>query len=409
MNVSCFKCKGRGYCGREFCAVYAKAQSIFKAKPLLEKEEFFGSAPAPFVGHHGYPDLNVGILSPGEVRDDAWEFDAPKYWAEKDYKIPRIIDLRSSLVNSRFKANIKHTSKYLEIAQLVGMSAKPVDIEFKLKKKPNFRLNFEAHAAPMGPNATIDKVQITENPKIPGKIDKVVSDTDLKANDAVVYLYKHGFDENRLSELLSVGTLGVKADRKLVPTRWSITATDNAIAKNLLETIRYNPQYDYAAYFGSYLGNYYLHLFFPEVWSYELFETYVGKSVWHDSSSIDFMTDYEAFEGRKDYAEDCAGGYYAARLGVTEKLVEIKKQASVLTLRFITGEYAVPLGVWVVRQASRKSLSQKPIMFGSKELMLNYARLIVKKKFGVDLDVILGQSKLLREMNNQRKLASFLS
>lgn len=409
MNISCMKCKGRGYCGREFCAVYAKAQGMFKAKPLLEKEEFFGSAPAPFVGHHGYPDINVGILSPAEIREDAWEFDAPKYWAEHDYKIPRIIDLRSSLVNSRFKANIKQASKYLEIAQLVGMSAKPVDVEFKLKKKPVFRMNFEAHAAPMGPNALIEKASITENPKIPQKVDKVVSDTDLKANDAVVYLYQHGFDENRLSELLSVGTLGVKTDRKLVPTRWSITATDDVLAKHLLEQIRFNDKYEYAAFFGGYLGNYYLHLFFPEVWSYELFETYVGKSVWHDSTNIDFMTDYEAFEGRKDYADNCAGGYYAARLGVAEHLNKIKKQASVLSLRFITGEYAVPLGVWVCRQASRKSLSQKPIYFASKELMLNYARLIVKKKFGVDVDFILRESKLLREMNNQRKLYSFFS
>ena len=47
---------------------------------------------------------------------------------------------------------------------------------------------------------------------------------------------------------------------------------------------------------------------------------------------------------------------------------------NVLVLRFITGDYAVPLGVWVTREATRKAMNGKPIIFSDKELMLKYFR-----------------------------------
>ena len=50
--------------------------------------------------------------------------------------------------------------------------------------------------------------------------------------------FKNKFDEYTLSKILSVGVLGLKKDKKLVPTRWSITATDDILAKNLLRKIR---------------------------------------------------------------------------------------------------------------------------------------------------------------------------
>jgi len=411
MNIQCLKCKGADLsCGRSFCPIMAKSQAMFRIREKVVKEDFFGASPAPFVGRFGYPFVNVGILSPVDTTENAWEYDAPRHWAEHSYEIPKIIDFRSALVNSRFKSYVKQKStKLTEISQEVGMASKPVEVEINLKQKPKFRLNTDSYVAPMGPNASIENAKITSNPKISHKVEKVVSDTDLKANNAMVYLYKHGFDENFLSKILSVGNLGMKYSRKLVPTRWSITAVDDAIAKNMLEDIRKYPGADYTAFFGSYLGNYYLVLLFPDVWSYELFETYMPKASWNPSEKAQFMTDYEPYAGRKAYAENCGGGYYAARLPIIEKLREMKRQASVLCLRFITGEYAVPLGVWVVREATRKAMQSKPISFSSKELMLKYAKALVKKKFGYYLDQMISESVLLKQMKEQSKLTSFLS
>ena len=407
MNIRCLKCKGRGFCGRVFCAITAKLQAAAKIKDKLPKENFFGSSPAPFVGRYGYPYINVGILAPPEEKETRI-YDAPQFWSSQNYNISQIIELRSSLINSRFKSYIKDNSKMLGISQEVGMASKPVDMEISLEKKPIFRVSSDAYAAPTGPNAKLRKVQITSNPKINAKVQKVVDDTGLKPGSALAYLYDSGFDENFLAKLLSVGTLGLKNNRKLVPTRFSITASDDILAKHLLQKVKEHPELDYSAYFGSYLGNYYLILSFPEVWSYELFETYMPKAEWNQTDATHYMTDYEPYDGRKTYAENCAGGYYSVRLAILEHLAKIRRQASVLALRFITGEYAVPLGVWVCRESARKSLSNKPIEFASKELMFKYAKSLIRKKFGYDLEILLKKSIILKNLKNQKKLSAFI-
>ena len=409
MRVSCIFCKGRdpSNCGRSFCPITAKAESMYKVRDSIKVDSFQGSSPAPFIGRHGYPHINVGVLSPIFISESAWEYDAPRYWASKEYSIPQIIDFRSSLINSREKFHAMDSGKIIDIVQEVGMASAPVDLDINLKDKPKFRLSTDAYTAPIGPDAQIKKIEVASNPSIHTKVEKAVSDTDLKSNDALVYLYQNNFDENFLSKLLSVGTLGLKRNRKLVPTRWSITATDDLLAKRLYEDVKQFNETGYLAFFGGYLGNFYLILMFPGIWNYELFEMYMPKASFNVNDKVSYTTDYEGYEGRKGYAEQCAGGYYATRLPILEGLIKMKRQASVLALRFITREYAVPLGVWVVREASRKSLDNKPIEFSSQELMLKYACSLVKKKFGFDVDYILKKSVLLKNIREQSKLSHF--
>lgn len=397
------------YCGKTFCPIYAKAEAMFKVKSLIDKEDFLSSSPAPFVGRFGYPNVSAGILAPPEQSQDAWLYDAPRFWSSQDFGIDEIVGLRSALINSRFKINIRQTNRFLEISQEVGMASKPVDLEVKLDKKPRFRLSFKPDIAPMGPNARLENVSVTSNPKISHKVDKVVDDTHLKASSALVYLYKSGFDENFLSKLLSVGTLGLKFNRRLVPTKFSITAVDDILGKDLINKIKNYNEIDYTLYFGGYLGNYFLIMFFPRPWSYELFETYLPRASWNISDEVRYSTDHEFYDGRKYYAENCGGGYYANRLPILEKLDELKRQGTILSLRFISGEYFVPLGVFVVREATRKALSSKPLNFGSMDLMLKYAKALMKKKFNFDIGVLLQQSKVLKIMKTQLKLTDFLT
>ena len=74
MNVQCIKCKGRGFCGRSSCPHILNSSARFKVKENLVAKDFSGSSPTPFVGRIGYPKLNVGLLSPTSVREDAWEY-----------------------------------------------------------------------------------------------------------------------------------------------------------------------------------------------------------------------------------------------------------------------------------------------------------------------------------------------
>ncbi|MCM2325474.1 MAG: hypothetical protein NDI94_03355 [Candidatus Woesearchaeota archaeon] len=399
------------YCGGsrlEHLRNCPKVYSITKQKQFNEKakQDFFGAAPNVFIGKFGYPDVNVGILSSEDISKDA---DKPKEWATSKYDIPKIVDIRSSLINSRFKANIKNfDEKFLDITKEVSMAEKPVDLEVHLDKRPNYSIRLDRDITPYGPSVKLEKAKITENPKISTQVEKTVSQDDMKATEGLSYLYSKGYDEHFLTKLISVGNLGLRENRKLVPTRWSITAVDDTLGKDLLKEIKGFKEYEYVAHFGGYLGNYYLILFFPEIWSYELFETYVGNTENFDPGVVETSTDHEGYAGRKDYASNTVGGYYAARLGILEHLKEKKRQSSVLALRFITDEYYMALGVWVVREATRASLRNKPISFSSKELMIKYSESIIKKKFGFDASGLINRSVLLNSMKHQSKLNRYI-
>ncbi len=378
---------------------------MYKVQKSISSTEFSGSSPAPFIGRFGYPHVNVGLLAPPELGEHVSDYDDPRGWAAKETKIPEVVGFRSSLVNSRSQLDIKEKSSLLELAQEVALASKPVDLDFELVKVPNFNLQLDGTMAPMGPTAQLKQVELASNPHIPTRVERVFGDTDLKAAQGMIDLFEHGIDENHLSKMLSTATLGVGANRKLVPTRWAITATDDTIAKKIIDDVRdFSLRHEYAAYFDGFMGNYYLVLVFPEIWGYELFESYMPSM--KEDGTVHFATDNEPFEGRKDYAENTAGGYYTARLAVAERLRKLKRQASSLVLRFVTQEYTVPLGVWVTREACRKSMASKPRFFASKEELLSFARSFVKERFNYDVDQILKVSRMLREQR-QPTLRSF--
>ena len=371
------------------------------------KQDFFGNAPAPFIGRYGYPRVNIGLLSP-QFLGEMQQYDSPRLWSQSNFKIGQIASLRYGLVNSRTKHSIKDIlkgGKFLDIVKEVGMAKKAAEVEVGLKKQPKLQLKSEKEITPWGPASELRKARITSNTKVDQRVEKIVSDTDLKAAPGIIKLYKKGFEEQSLTKLISTANLGLKNNRKLVPTRWSITAVDDTVGKNLIKEIKQLPVGDYQLHFGGGWGNYYLIFYFPEVFSYELFETYLEKKVnpWSQKGYF-YSTDYESYTGRKKYAEETAGGYYACRMSILEKMIKNKRQQSSLVLRFISNEYNVPLGVWVCREATRKSLNEKPLSFSTQELMFKYAETLIKNKFGFDINILLNKSKLLKEKQQQKRL-----
>ena len=146
---------------------------------------------------------------------------------------------------------------------------------------------------------------------------------------------------------------------------------------------------------------------FPDVWSYELFESSIPDNLPRPDSDVYTATDYENYYGRKSYADNTVGGYYAARLSLLEELKKLRSQASCLLLRYVTSEYSVPLGVFVVRQAVRKSLVSEKYEFNTKNEMLDFARNLVLTRLRYDINAQLKSSILLSKFNSQTKLNNF--
>ncbi|MEX0920383.1 MAG: hypothetical protein WDZ69_02260 [Candidatus Pacearchaeota archaeon] len=387
----------------------------FKYKNLDRVSELdTNSPPSVFVGSGlKYPNVNVGILSPLEKDKSAWIYDDMKYWAKNNFRIRDVMSLRDSLLNSRFKSNVKSAAsssdknRFLGIAKEIALASKPVDMEIELRHKIGPGTKKDRILSHQGMAAPLKNARVVGNVKVERKLDKVVND-DLKASEGVEYLYKNKFDEYTLSKILSVGVLGLKKDKKLVPTRWSITATDDMIGKNLAEKIRgYRWIENYELFFGEFMGNAYLIMLFPNVWSYELFELYLPGSSWNQSKEIKAATDYEGFSGRKSYASNTSGGYYATRLPILKYLEKEKKQASVIAIRLELPSYWASLGVWVVRESVRKALNNRKLEFNEMSEVIESAKKIGMIKFGFDTGKIVKKSRLLEQMKTQMTLGKW--
>ena len=389
------------------------ADTKFKYKDLGKVSELEStSPPSVFVGSKlKYPLVNVGILSPLERDENAWIYDDAEFWAKNNFGIRDVVSLRESLLNSKFQSKVTDprsgTKKFIEMAQEIALASRPVDLEIELKSKVGPGFKRDRILLPQGMAGSLKKAKIIGNVKIDPRLDKIIND-DIKAVEAVEFLYHNNFSEYNLSKILSVGVLGLKKDRKLVPTRWSITATDDMIGKKLLEKIRnYKWIENHELFFGEFMGNCYLILLFPNIFSYELFELYLPGSSWNPGKEIKAATDMEDFYGRGSYASNTGGGYYAARLPILEYLEKEQRQASVIAIRIELQSYWAALGVWVVRESVKKAFENKKLSFVDMKELLESTRKIGMIKFGYDPNKLFKKSKVLENIKTQTNLGKW--
>ena len=359
------------------------------------------SPPSIFVGSSNYPKVFMGILSPPVKRPDADMLDSPEKWYAAQATIEQILGYRSEMIYSRFETDIKPTqstqSKLIEIMQEVAINKNPTELEVKLQKSPIFKFNLDMHTTPIGNPAPLRQARVTSNVSGGKHVEYVVSDVDYKAVAAISNLYKYGIPVSRLQKMMSAGLLGMKIERKFVPTRWGITAIDDVIGKMLREEIKDCKIIDSIRLFSNeYIGNKYFVLLVPDAYQYELVE------IWNLEGMQSISADYEPYDGRKTYASTTAGAFYAGRLAATEYLRKIKRQASILIVREVSKEYSVPMGIWQMRETVRGAFAKKSENFSTiKEALQSVnGKLASGNKW-------IQRSKLLKILNQQTKVTQF--
>ncbi len=402
----CLKCKGRLWCG-EKCFILEKYKSTGKTVSGIKNNTVSGpSPPSVFVSWTHYPKVSFSPMAPPFFPDKAGELDAPEKWFGLETE--KILSFRESLVGGSKRmesVSAANPSRLLSKAQEMLLSSKPVEVELKLKSMPSPRLSFDSTLSPVGPGAPLKEFSLTSSPGVDKKIDYLVSDTDAKANEAMNELFSSDYSVTTISKLLSAGLLGKKKKRRLTPTRWSITAADSSLADALAEKLKDYGKIDSAKlFFSSYQGNAFYVLFFPFPWAFEQLEAWVPGSVWaQKGKGLQVISDFEFFGGRKAYAADVAGAYYAAKLAVAEYLVKEKLQAACLVVRLIGRDYLLPLGVWVIRETVRDALRKKPMVFPDLSLALDF----LKTHLGENAKTILKKSALLDRAFFQKSLLQF--
>ena len=321
------------------------------------------SPPSVFVGSYNYPKVGVGPMVP-PIHGDTSLLDIPEKWIGKT--LEEIVNFRLNLIRGIQKIPVTETQgRYIENLQDVAMSSKPIDSDIEFHKNTIPVASIDSESAPFGPLGEIKKIKFSGSTS-EKSIEKVYYDKDLKAQDAVLNLYNSGIEISQIQKCFSIGMLGQK--RRLVPTRWSITATDDIISNSLVSEILDFDLIDSSRVFTfNHLGNSFSVILFPHRWLFEM------EEAWYtEQGRIGFGSDIEDARGI-DHPPKIAGAYFAAKLGVAEYLVANQIQAAVLVLREIRPEYAVPVGVWQIREGIREAMKQRPFIADSLDEGIDYA------------------------------------
>jgi len=319
------------------------------------------TAPSIFVGRANYPTVSTGILSPVGEEERAADFATSGDWYRRGLDIDDVLQYRTGLLNSSRSTGV-HVEDvwdgFVGVGREVAIADRPVDVEIGLTERPEMDVSLDALRSPTGPRARAKSAELTENPHVPRPVKKTLSDDDWRADGAMAYLYRRGFDVYEINRILSAGALGQTAQRRLVPTRWSITAVDDTVGKYLRGRIRNEPSVDQVeVWVNEYVGNRYWVVLAPGQWEFELVEMKAPGSIWNPEPAGDVYvaSAHEGYEGRTGYVDETAGAYYASRLGVLEHLEARGRQAKALVLREVGDEYWAPVGVWQVRESVRNA------------------------------------------------------
>ncbi|MFZ0897625.1 MAG: hypothetical protein WAZ77_24235, partial [Candidatus Nitrosopolaris sp.] len=201
--------------------------------------------PSVFVGRYGYPKVKVGPMVP-PLHGDTTTLDKPEMWLGKS--IEEIVNYRLSLVRGVSNIDIHSTSgKYVESLQELAMTSKSVESEATFEKTPiaDMAMALDTDSAPFGPIAPLKTFKTSSSLSVDHRLEDVFYDKDLRAAEGIVNLYQGGVEVSRIHRVLSIGMLGLQKNRRLVPTRWSISATDDVISASLIKQIETFPTIDF--------------------------------------------------------------------------------------------------------------------------------------------------------------------
>ncbi len=401
----CILCRGARYlCGRAYCPIVARMYVDMRVVNIVESNYLFGSSPpSVFIGRLGYPYVYAGPLAP-PATGDTKVYDYPEQW--RLMKLEDLLSLRLSLILGRKIVNIHMVdNKFIELLQHIVLGLRPIDIEMRFSKTPRGYIMSD-YEPPIGPRAPIEYVRVVGSSATHRAVERLYNDFDVRAFEAVIELYRVGVEVSQIQKILSVGALGRKRSRRLVPTRWAITAVDDILSRHLIEDrIKWYGELGEIQVFTRYIHkNLFITILVPGRWSYEWMEAWFPESTWNQNGkTIAIEGDYEIIRPRDEYAS-IGGCYYASRLATAEYLDKIGRQAIAIVLREIYPGFNIPIGVWFVREQLREMYRQKPLKANTIEEALE----IVGRYSTVGTTRWIEKSRLLQLLLKNKRLDTFI-
>ncbi len=400
----CVLCRGaKRLCGRSYCPILVELSVFPRIVSVYSSKEVYGSTPpSVYVGYTRYPRVWIAIGIPPEIGDTRI-YDYPEAWSS--LPIDKVLEYRLSMVMAGTHIDAHDVkSRIVETVQEVAIYLSSSDVEAILRSRPRYRPRLSDFEPPTAIHAKVDDIRVVSTRGSMKAVENAVSDTDAKAVHMIIELYWKGVPVSHIQKLLSVGLLGKKTERRLVPTRWAITAVDYTISKHLVEKIRSFETIDRVELrMLKKPGNLFIALLIPGSWSFEWMEAWFPGSVWNPHGTEPIVEgDFEVHRVKQEV--NIGGCYHAARLAVAEHLYARKRQAIAILWREIYEGFNIPIGVWFVRECVRELMKMRPLVFSNVEEALKEISRV--SRLGVDRWV--SRSGLLKIVTRTRRLTQFI-
>lgn len=371
----------------EFYKELKKFQSEFKPSDEIE-----GFASSAIVGEKNYPNLKINNISNFNKENS---FFNTSNIIKKDYS--KIIKLKARNVlgttNEIGRGDVRGKSRINEEMKNIYKSKKEIEFSSKFENELKFnKVLVNKVSGIMGSKNELISLTSNENISTSKQIEKYTQN-DIKSKEAIINLYEKGVNEHQIINLFALGSFGIEINKKLVPSKWAISAYDQIIEKYLFKKIKeYKLIEDIEVYYMQDKGNYFLVCLFPHEISGETFE------VMKDWSGSDYFN----YENKLDKLEPkISGAYFSNKLAVFEHLEKRKRQASFLSIRIIK-DYEIPLGVVFVRECVRECMKKRVRIMKIDRELERFLYENYKEFFEFYL-----KSKLRNEMKKIRKLNEF--
>jgi len=354
--------------------------------------------PSVFIGSWNYPKVYAGpMIAP--VHGDTRVMDTPEAWIPGGKTQEDILGFRMSLVRGKRPVLIDDLgSGYIGKLQEIALSSGSVESEVSFRESPRgFSLSDEH--TPYGPSGSLERFDLGTM-KVDRNLERVFHDGDRRASEAIIALHGENTPFSAIQKAFSCGTMGIGKRRRLVPTRWSITACDSMIADHLLREVRKNPVIDTCRiHESSTLSNRYAVLLIPTGWQYEWMEAFLHVL---GSEEVVF-SDHETGSGKTGYST-VGGCYYSCKMAVLEALAREGCQAGAIVFREAYRGY-VPMGVFNVRENVRNAMRNRPLQFEDMKGAVAH----ISSRMKLPLRQFVEESTLLRQLMKTRQttLSSF--
>lgn len=350
------------------------------------------SPPSVFVGAWNYPKVYAGpMIAP--LHGDTSIMDMPEAWISSNLKQEEIIGYRMDLVRGKMVSHVRELeTSYAGTLREIALSGASLESEARFGHSPQ-GFSFGEEHTPFGPSAPLERFRIEAGRWEP-HLERAFHDIDLSATDAILQLHEGGIPFTGIQKALSVGTLGMGRNRRMVPTRWAITACDTAIADHMLRKVRQNSLLDsFQVREYSSLNNHYAVLLMPTGWQYEWIEAFL--KVMGDEEVV--FSDWEGHSKKTEYSP-VGGCYYSCKMAILEALAREGRQAGAIVFREARKGY-VPLGVFNVRENVRQAMKQPSRLFEGMGEALSY----IQTKMTLPMDRFIRESTLLEECRRERQ------